>query len=395
MKSFQGLRKSSLYDLLPQKNLPVGGNILPLGIYYVSVQLGSPARSFNVAFDTGSSDLIVPHAGCNGCNATATVYDPAASSQSRFVYCNTTRYTCSSCISNTYCGFNNTYETCDLNDPTAPCTITGPIYQDLFQIGPYSAMATFGAITFQTSNFQQFQVIDGVWGVAYQRVSGFNATPAFQALVNAGQLADVFSICLNQNSGILTLGGIDTTLYTGQIGWEPILKLNSDGQYGLYIFHMQDFQVNGVSVGINSTVYNEVAMAIDSGTNGWLLPTPAFKTMTILIEQSCVLADLPGVCNVTAGQKNLFQGGTFTMTPEQIAEFPLLITVLDNVKLVASGYDYLVPITPGSDQYQFGYSDSGYPGLTLIGDVGMKPYYTIFDRQNTRVGFAAVSGNCL
>jgi hypothetical protein len=46
--------------------LPLSGNVLPLAIFYTTVQIGNPPRTFNVSVDTGSTDMLVPLAGCNG-----------------------------------------------------------------------------------------------------------------------------------------------------------------------------------------------------------------------------------------------------------------------------------------------------------------------------------------
>ena len=61
--------------------------------------------------------------------------------------------------------FSNTYQTCDLTDPTAPCTISGKLYSDqvsMAGLGPVKMV--LGSIEKQTSNFDQFKVIDGVMG---------------------------------------------------------------------------------------------------------------------------------------------------------------------------------------------------------------------------------------
>lgn len=46
------------------ENFQMGGNIYPVGIYWVSIDLGTPAQSLLVAVDSGSSDLLVPSATC-------------------------------------------------------------------------------------------------------------------------------------------------------------------------------------------------------------------------------------------------------------------------------------------------------------------------------------------
>lgn len=35
------------------ENLPMGGNVYPIGIFYISVDIGTPAQTFNAAVDSG------------------------------------------------------------------------------------------------------------------------------------------------------------------------------------------------------------------------------------------------------------------------------------------------------------------------------------------------------
>jgi hypothetical protein len=36
------------------QNIPMGGNVYPIGIFYISVNIGSPSQTFNAAVDSGS-----------------------------------------------------------------------------------------------------------------------------------------------------------------------------------------------------------------------------------------------------------------------------------------------------------------------------------------------------
>lgn len=171
--------------------------------------------------------LDVPLKGCKGCTTAAPneAYDVSASSSGKQATCGGVFSCHSSTCMFGKCHFSNTYETCQPQDPTAPCTIKGPMMVDTVSfpgLAPAgnasaapSAQVTFGAIESQTAHFEQFERIDGVMGMAGDAAY----TSVFGELVKNGAVADnMWAICLRHGSssnGSLTLGGIDQRLYTG------------------------------------------------------------------------------------------------------------------------------------------------------------------------------------
>ena len=190
--------------------VPMGGDVLPMGIYYTRVKVGSPAREFVVSIDTGSTDLLIPGNECNGCNVTTrefkssrrsfvrelceltppsllpsfppslplsccppqtAKYDPSSSNYSTPVKCH--ENDCirkgkkqTSCWTQNgqedLCPFSDVYLTCDLSNLTALCTVAGPLYRDVVEISGFtsSAPVKLGMIMNQTTNFDQFKLID-------------------------------------------------------------------------------------------------------------------------------------------------------------------------------------------------------------------------------------------
>lgn len=57
-------RRGEAAELASVEDFPMGGNIYPVGIYYVPVNLGTPGQKMLVAVDSGSSDLLVPSSTC-------------------------------------------------------------------------------------------------------------------------------------------------------------------------------------------------------------------------------------------------------------------------------------------------------------------------------------------
>ena len=117
-----------------------GGAVWPTAIYWTTVQVGTPPKDFPVCIDSGSGDLDISAKGCAGCPTTApnNQYDPSASSTSK----------------KGFFPFSNSYQTCDLTNPTAVCTISGKTYNDQVSLAGYGPVTVkLGAISKQTTNF--------------------------------------------------------------------------------------------------------------------------------------------------------------------------------------------------------------------------------------------------
>jgi hypothetical protein len=376
-------------------NLPLGGNVYPIGIYYVEIDIGTPGRSFNVAIDTGSCSLLVPATGCQGCPPVSPnhTYDPNSSSTSSPVSCDTTSE-CSGCSGTNQCQFYNSYQTCNLSNPNQVCSVGGLIYSDVFVFGPgLKGSVNFGTITQQTPNFQQFAVIDGVFGLACTQDFG-QPTP-LESMVQAGLIQDQFSFCFDKSGqgGLLTFGGADPNLYTGTFQYTPLTQ----GIEGEYYVSMNDLLVAGQSIGVDPIVYSGQygGAIVDSGTNVFLLPHEAFRALRRSFMNMCSKTTLRGVCDAPAGQ-TLFDGFCFGMSSSDLAKFPPMTVVLQGpVELKMTPANYLTTQN-GPGQYCLGVIDTGYGGFTILGDTNMAPYVSLFDRVNTQLGFAPVNAaNCV
>jgi cathepsin D len=62
-------------------------------------------------------------------------------------------------------------------------------------------------------------------GMGFQTISVYNAPPVFQSLIAQGQTdSPVFAMKLTANGSELSLGGLDSDLYTGQVTYVPVTK---------------------------------------------------------------------------------------------------------------------------------------------------------------------------
>ena len=126
---------------------PVGGNVWPIAIYYMYINVGTPALPYCVAIDSGSTTAAVSDVTCTSCSKNPVnynYYNHSASSTSVLVQAG---------------GYGGTYETCNFADPGASCSDSGDLYADTVGIGSTSlAGYQIGSMTYVQSNFDQFQV---------------------------------------------------------------------------------------------------------------------------------------------------------------------------------------------------------------------------------------------
>jgi len=324
------------------------------------VQVGTPPQDFPVAIDSGSGDLDIAGKGCVGCVTTPPNhgYDPDASTTSTL----SAPYT-----------FSNTYETCDLKHPTAPCTITGKVYQDkvsLAGLGPVDVK--LGSILKQTDNFDQFKEIDGVMGFIGN--GDFNV---FKQLVKAEACDPVWAMCMHEgtrSNGTLTIGGVDERLSDGPVAYVP------DGGQGF-----SEVEVSGIKIGDVTVQVGQNAI-LDTGTNILLLPQALLASVK---NSMCTDTSLPGCAELWSDQ-------CLSLTDKEVDAYPPLSLQLHGLSLEMTSRDYLLlgsPMTDVAGQYCLGIRSGG--DMFIIGDTTMRHYYLVFDGINRRVGWGKVNKyNC-
>lgn len=391
-----GARTSSRHPVHREAIQPLNGNLLPLAIFYTTVQVGTPARTFNVSIDTGSTDLLVPLAGCAGCKEGTEVYDPQASKGSGIVECNKT-LTCSKCQpspsqpSHQQCAFSDSYLTCNLKNLTDICTVSGVIYHDTVSVAGISASdVRFGGINHQTTNFDQFKQIDGILGLAYRGDSmGFDDSP-FQRLVDQNEgLENVIQTCLTPHGGLLVLGNDerDKEFYNGTLQWSPITL------EAWYTVNASALLVRGERLPVSFDELNgpfpDDPCIVDSGTNFLSLTAAAFQAVVNAFAKMCDEGiPLKGVCGLAEGD-TLFDGKAFALSQQDREVFPEVEIDLigmpgesADVKLPIGPKDYFVELPDGT--YRLGITN----GDCILGNTHMLRYWTVYDRANKRMGFA-------
>lgn len=307
--------------------------------YYGEILLGTPAQSFEVIFDTGSSDLWVASSNCDDSCGRHAEYD--ASKSSTYIANGTV--------------FNIEYG-------------SGPVsgYQsvDVLSLGGMTVQQqSFAEVTDAAGLGAAYKLghFDGILGLAFPILSVNKVTPAFYNLINQGDLdSEEFSFYLGNSArdkGELLFGGVDAEYYTGDFTYVPLIAET------YWEINMEGLSVSGESYATDAKAI------VDSGTS--ILTGPS--------EQVAKIAAAVGA--------KPFISGEYLMDCDYSA--PNLVFTLNNVEYTLTPEDYLIP---DGDICLFGMMALDIPEPTgplwILGDVFMRKYYTVFDTKNSRVGFA-------
>ncbi|XP_077015335.1 gastricsin [Tamandua tetradactyla] len=318
--------------------------------YFGEISIGTPPQNFLVLFDTGSSNLWVPSVYCQS---------QACTSHNRF---NPSQ--------------SSTYST------------NGQTFSVQYGSGSLSGFFGYDTLTVQSiqvpnqefglsenepgTNFIYAQ-FDGIMGMAYPSLAVGGATTALQGMLQENALTSpVFSFYLSnsqqssENGGEVIFGGVDTSLYTGEIYWAPVT------QELYWQIAIEEFLIGGQASGWCSQGCQAI---VDTGTS--LLTVP----------QQYLSAFLQDI----GAQQD--QYGQYTVSCDNIQNLPTLTFIINGVQFPLPPSAYILSsnayCTVGL-QATYLPSQNGQP-LWILGDVFLRSYYSVYDMGNNRVGFATAA----
>ena len=376
------------------------------GEYYANVSIGNPPTDFRFQIDTGSSDFGVPEVGCVSCGRHAeTRYHPKRSASE----VNCTRgdeigYNCHPCHDG-QCAYSISYA--DNSGYSADIWLDDVTWLSRDGTSLSVTDTPVGGIYLDhRRNPMQPHFVDGIIGLAYRSISNSGApTPMERLMAENDDIDDVFALCLNSKlshreiGGKLVVGSPDTgdRFYASSklIQWTPILEET------YYPIEMTALKVDGVALDVKPAVYQRGGAIVDSGSTTVTLPSTAFNKFRAAMLGLCKNnASLVGVCVNEQGAKisssdSMMSGNCFTLTDADIAAFPELTVVVKGLELVMKPSIYLRPsLCDDQSQVTLGLDSGAVTDGTILGDVFMEHFYTVFDRKNHRVGFGEADQFC-
>lgn len=202
--------------------------------YIGAISIGTPPQEFKVVLDTGSSDLWVASSTCASCG-TIPDFDASKSSSIQQVQ---TRTGGSSVEIHYGSG-----------------EVVGTLVQDVVAMGGFTVNPQQLLIVTDMSDGLLDGETSGILGLAFPALASTRATPFWEALVNAGQwtspemsfwltrFLDVQGATDSEPGGILTLGGTNSSLFTGDIEFLNILTTNSANTPTFWLLELTSMSV--------------------------------------------------------------------------------------------------------------------------------------------------------
>lgn len=311
--------------------------------YYGEVDVGTPAQKFTVIYDTGSSNLWVPSKGCKNCKPGTPRYDSSKSST----------------YSKDGKAFKIQYGTGSSD---------GFISKDNVLIGGLTINGfSFAEVTSEAADVFGAAPFDGILGMGVAKAAVDKVPMPMDMLVQQKKIEhNIFAFYLTSGGkagSTLTLGGTDPSFHTGDFRYVNLAKAGALLPY--WLISASDIKIGGKSTGACGALLG-CDMVVDTGTS--ILAGPVKPANAMIAQIGNVSADCSNVASLpTIAFK--FGAEDFELGPD------FYVIRAKNEK----GVDECVLGIEGMN--------AGVP-IWILGDPFLRKYYTVWDGEQKRVGFA-------
>ncbi|KAI1427063.1 aspartic-type endopeptidase [Xylaria sp. FL1777] len=335
-------------------------------LYFVNATIGTPAQSFRLHLDTGSSDLWVNTPTSSLCASRSGPCDFAGS------------YVANDSSTYEYVGswFNISY--------VDGSGASGDYVSDTITIGSTTVDKLQFGIGYVSSSAQ------GILGIGYPanevqvgraQKDAYDNLPA--ALVSSGQISrNAYSLWLNDldaSRGSILFGGVDTEQYTGTLQTLPIQA--NGGVYSEFLITLTAITLGGSKIASNQAL----AVLLDSGSSLTYLPDEIVEVIYNKVgaqyDSSAGAAYVP--CALASNSSTL----DFTFSTPTIS-----VDMGELILDLVSSSGRRPTFTDGQEACLFGIAPAG-EGTNVLGDTFLRSAYVVYDIDNNQISLAQTKFN--
>lgn len=259
------------------------GNLDRYAYYFIDLSVGSPeGQRVSVIVDTGSSLCGFPCVGCDHCgNHLDALFDLSKSKSAELVPCSDR---CASTCQDNACAYTQGY--------AEGSTVSGVYFTDMVRLSASirpnpPVRATLGCHLDERKLFYT-QTVNGIMGLAPH--SNHIQPTILQEFFgdNADVRTDLFSLCLSEWGGRLSVGGDHASFHpNASLQWAP-MRLDT----GYYVVDPVRLSLDGMSTAPLATATQDFGETIlDSGTTYTYLPTQLFRKLDAAVGTAASAAN--------------------------------------------------------------------------------------------------------
>ncbi|XP_062222174.1 aspartyl protease family protein At5g10770-like [Phragmites australis] len=344
------------------------GTSVGVGNYVTRLGLGTPATSYVMVVDTGSSLTWLQCSPCLvSCHRQAgPLFNPKASSSYASVSCSTTQ--CSDLSSATL-------------NPAACSSSNVCIYQASYGDSSFSV----GYLSKDTVSFGSNSMPNFYYGCGQDNEGLFGRSAGLIGLARnkmsllyqlAPSLGYSFSYCLptSSTSGYLSIGSYNP----GQYSYTPMVSSSLDDS--LYFIQLTGITVAGKSLSVSSSAYSSLPTIIDSGTVITRLPTSVYSALSKALASA-----MKGTPRASAFSilDTCFQGQASRLRVPAVN-----MAFAGGAVLKLAARNLFVDVDSATTCLAFAPARSA----AIIGNTQQQTFSVVYDVKNSKIGFAA--GGC-
>ena len=319
---------------------------IPVTSFYDSkffgiIEIGNPSQAFEVIFDTTFSGIWVPSIKC----------------KSSFCF-GRNKFNGSS--SETYFETNDDFQ---INYGSA--VVKGKVSKDVITLGGLKILEQeFGEGNKIFGSDFKDAPFDGVFGLGFENIATSEMIPPLKNIFSDQKLPkQIVSLWLNRNdegpSGELIFGGVDRSKFYGNVTFVPLVRK------GFWEITLHNLLIKSEKLGIKRN------LVIASGNSLNIIP----EEDSYRIHKKLKLSkNSSGFYDVPCGEKDNLSNIILKIGPMNITLTPDDYIVRLNDKCISTfvGQNIESPTGP----------------LWIMGSIFLESYYTVFDFERNRVGFA-------